>query len=160
LFNAYTRGQLSFVGIPALGSNPFRGFLFGVPAASVIGSGVNQRNVRSNDVSFFIADDWRVHPHLTLNLGIRYHLFSPFTDIHGRPVPFDPRRRRRRQIAPGRVAITAGFVQAGNVRQPLCGIPRVEHGQTSSVNPEWFSHFLTVIAQLAPRFTPYLGDIS
>lgn len=93
-----------------------------------MGSGVNQRNIRSNDVSFFVADDWRVHPQLTLNLGIRYDLFGPFTDTQGRLVAFDPRLAQTMEIAPGQVAITAGFVQAGNVRQPLAGIPRVEDG--------------------------------
>lgn len=128
LFNAYTRGQLLFTGIPTLGSNPFRDFLLGVPAVSVIGSGVNQRNIRANDVSFFVADDWHIHPQLTLNLGIRYDYFGPFTDTQGRLVAFDPRLARTTTIAPGQVAITAGFVQAGNVKAPLAGIPRVEDG--------------------------------
>ena len=94
----------------------------------MIGSGVNQRNLCSNDISFFVADDWRVRPQLTLNLGIRYDLFGPFTDTQGRLVAFDPRLAKTTAIAPGQVAITAGFVQAGNAMQPLPGIPRVEDG--------------------------------
>jgi hypothetical protein len=151
LFNSYTRGQLIFTGIPALGSDPFRDFLLGVPAVSVIGSGVNQRNIRANDWSFFVADDWHVHPQLTLSLGIRYDLFRPFTDTQGRLVAFDPRLARTTTIAPGQVAITAGFVQAGNVKAPLAGIPRVQDGLVAT---DWNN----VSPRIGFAWQPYGGD--
>ncbi len=42
------------------------------------------RKLRSNDTSFFIQDDWKPFPNLTLNLGLRYEYFSPLTDRLGR----------------------------------------------------------------------------
>lgn len=36
----------------------------------------------------FIQDDWRIHPRLTLNLGLRYDLQTPATDPHDRKLTF------------------------------------------------------------------------
>lgn len=35
------------------------------------------RNLRYENYSGYVADSWRVSPHLTLNLGARYELYSP-----------------------------------------------------------------------------------
>ncbi len=38
----------------------------------------------------YIQDDWRVTPHLTLNLGLRYSFFPSPTDVHNTLNNFDP----------------------------------------------------------------------
>lgn len=43
-----------------------------------------KRSLRSNDISFFVQDDWKPRPNLTLNLGLRYEYFSPLTDTGNR----------------------------------------------------------------------------
>jgi hypothetical protein len=40
--------------------------------------------------AFFGQDDWKITPKLTLNLGLRYEIFSPIGEKFGRQSSFDP----------------------------------------------------------------------
>ncbi len=133
VFNAYTRGNVFHLGL--LQGNPFRAFLAGVSDLSIMGSGVNQRNIRSSDLSWFIADDWRISPRFTVNLGVRHDYYGPFSDTEGRIVAFDESLVTTVNLggAIGNV-ITGGFVQAGNATNQLPGIPQV---QDSLVDGDW-----------------------
>lgn len=129
-FNAYTRGQIFFLG---LSGDPFKDFLGGfrdLASLTIMGSGVNHRDIRAYDLGGFTNDDWRVTSRLTLTLGIRYDYFAPFTEAQGRFIGFDPVRAQTVPLPapfpPGSVAITGGFVQAGNATHPLSGIPLVQ----------------------------------
>jgi hypothetical protein len=35
------------------------------------------RGFRANEFGAYVQDDWRIHPHLTLNLGVRWDYFGP-----------------------------------------------------------------------------------
>ena len=48
-----------------------------VPGAPVINT------LNYNNLSFYVADQWRIRPNLTLNLGLRYELFTGVTDPSG-----------------------------------------------------------------------------
>jgi outer membrane receptor protein involved in Fe transport len=129
-FNLYTRGQIFFLGFSG---NPFTDFLggfFDLTGLTIMGSGVNNRDVRAHDLSGFVNDDWRVTDRLTLTLGVRYDFFGPFTEAEGRFIGFDPKRLTTATLPgfpPGdNVAITGGFVQASNTKNPLPGIPLVQ----------------------------------
>ncbi len=39
---------------------------------------------KSRETSFFVQDDWKVSPHLTLNLGLRYEVSTPYEDRYNR----------------------------------------------------------------------------
>jgi hypothetical protein len=121
-FYAYTRGQLYYLDLlaPAWGS-----FIGGMPTVSIIGSGDPERNIRANDFATFFQDDWRVSPKLTLNLGVRWDLYGPFTETKGRFVAIDSTKLQTAPITGG-VAVTGGFVQAGNGNLP--GVPKVSDG--------------------------------
>ena len=128
LFNLYTRGQMFFLGFSG---SPFADFLggFGDTAGlTIMGSGLNNRDVRAYDLNGFVNDDWKASDRLTLTLGIRYDYFGPFTETAGRFVGFDPDRITTVAIPAafgGGVAVTGGFVQASNAKNPLPGVPLV-----------------------------------
>jgi hypothetical protein len=45
---------------------------------------------RSWEEGFYGQDDWRVRPNLTLNLGVRYDIYTPFTATNDAFTNFDP----------------------------------------------------------------------
>lgn len=128
-FNLYTRGQIFYLGFSG---NPFVDFLGGVAdtaGLTVMGSGVNNRDVRAQDWNGFANDDWKVTDRLTLTFGVRYDFFGPFTEAQGRFIGFDPARITTVAIPQqfgGGVAVTGGFVQASNATHPLPGVPRAQ----------------------------------
>ena len=38
----------------------------------------------------YAQDDWRAKSWLTLNIGLRYDIFTPYTEVHGRISNYDP----------------------------------------------------------------------
>ncbi len=44
----------------------------------------------NKEISFFVQDDWKATPTLTLNLGLRYDIFTPATERFDRQLNFDP----------------------------------------------------------------------
>jgi hypothetical protein len=81
------------------GSFAFSGAYTGVPAADLLEGlsiGGTVRNYttylpgfRTWEPSVYMQDDWRVRKWLTLNLGLRYDIFTPFTEVHGRSTNYD-----------------------------------------------------------------------
>lgn len=95
--NGYNAGRFTFTGTytsPASNSSstlvnqPGRdiaAFLLGIPTANA-NSFIEQAipyDVTSNYHGFFVQDDWRLSPKLTLNLGLRYELESGLRDASG-----------------------------------------------------------------------------
>jgi hypothetical protein len=63
-------------------------FLLGLP--SEIGGGVNGGTWghRANVLAAFFGDDWHVLPNLTLNLGLRWELHTPWVEVKDRQTNF------------------------------------------------------------------------
>src|SRR6185295_16385347 len=112
-FNSFSRGQISFAS--------FNDFLTGA-GVSVIGSGVFDRSVRTNDLSGFFQDDWKFNQRLTLNLGVRYDFYGFPSETRGRFVNFLPDHFRQGTVA-SPAGPPNGFVQAGG--GGLAGVPEV-----------------------------------
>ncbi|PYT32412.1 MAG: hypothetical protein DMG58_10210, partial [Acidobacteria bacterium] len=55
-------------------------FLLGLPQQTSRTIGFAQGYLRENTFGGYFQDDWRVSPRLTVNLGVRYEYFAPFTD--------------------------------------------------------------------------------
>jgi hypothetical protein len=67
-----------------------------VPNTSFVGySSVSRQNIvivphyRTWEPHGFVQDDWRIAPKLTLNLGIRYDYYSPFSEVKNQLSNFD-----------------------------------------------------------------------
>lgn len=43
-----------------------------------------------HEISFYVQDDWKVNQDLTLNLGLRYDIFTPYTERYDRQLNFVP----------------------------------------------------------------------
>lgn len=70
-------------GSQATGS-PLADFLLGLPQSSTINSSIAKSYLRDNVLDAYVTDDWRLNSSLTLNLGLRYEFYAPYTEKFGR----------------------------------------------------------------------------
>ena len=79
LFPQVFNGQLFFVNNNN-GATDFQKLVVGAPDFSFGGGGVYNHEYRANNFAFFGQDDWRAHPNLTVNLGLRVEVMGAFHD--------------------------------------------------------------------------------
>jgi hypothetical protein len=81
------------------GTFTFSGTYTGVAAADMLeglaitqtrNNALDQPGFRTWEPGVYVQDDWHARPWLTLNLGVRYDIFTPFTEVHGRLSNYDP----------------------------------------------------------------------
>jgi hypothetical protein len=73
-----------------IGGNSFASMLAGYPAQDTRNMSLVAPQYRAWEIGEFIQDDWRVNRWLTLNLGLRYDIFTPFHEKHNHLSNFDP----------------------------------------------------------------------
>ena len=83
------RGSMTYSGS---GTNPFTSFLLGLPptSATYILQPRPAMDVHNWEHGYFFQDTWKVSSKLTLNLGLRYELITPFVDRNDLIANFDP----------------------------------------------------------------------
>ncbi len=64
--------------------SPLADFLLGLPQSSTINSSAAKSYLRDNVFDVYAMDDWRVNSSLTLNLGLRYEYYAPYTEKYAR----------------------------------------------------------------------------
>jgi hypothetical protein len=79
-----------FVFAPYPISNAFASYLEGEPEVFLQGGGYLNRGLRGNSLNGYVQDNWRATSRLTINIGLRYELTYPFTEIHNQQTVFVP----------------------------------------------------------------------
>jgi hypothetical protein len=83
-FSGLPTSQLNAQGEPVTGTGfDFADFLLGLPQSSSLQYGDGNYNLRSWATGWYARDDWRPSRGLSINLGIRYEYFAPYTELNG-----------------------------------------------------------------------------
>lgn len=76
----YSGAFSSAQGTPGATGDALADFLLGFPQDTSRNVGNTQAYLRENNYGVYVQDDWRVSRRLTLNVGLRYEYFSPYTE--------------------------------------------------------------------------------
>lgn len=125
-----TNGFFVFVPFPI--TNAFASFLAGQPIVFLQGRGDFSRGMRGNNLNAYAEDTYKVNSRLTLNVGLRYELPFPYTEIHNRQTLWIPGRQS--QIMPN---APAGLLYPGDPGVPAGLIPTDHHALAPRVGLAW-----------------------
>jgi len=85
----FTRGFTTEIGYGATTGNDLASFLLGYASLVEQDFLLAWVGFRGIETGIYIADDWRVNKRLTLNLGLRWDYYSPYTEVADRFGNFD-----------------------------------------------------------------------
>jgi hypothetical protein len=97
-FSGLVTSALDSAGQPVKGTGyDFADFLLGLPQSSSLRFGSSNNYFRSWSSSAYVQDDFRVNAKLTINVGLRYEYFAPYTELRGHLASLD--------VSPGFTAV-------------------------------------------------------
>jgi hypothetical protein len=126
-----TNGFFVFVPFPVV-PNAFASFLFGQPIFFLQGRGDFSRGIRGNFLNGYAQDTYRVSSRLTFNLGLRYELPFPYTEIKNRQTLFIPGRQST--VVPD---APKGLLYPGDAGVPAGLIPTFKKGFAPRIGLAW-----------------------
>lgn len=126
-----TNGFFVFVPFPVV-PNAFASFLFGQPIFFLQGRGDFGRGIRGNSLNGYAQDTYRVHRRLTLNLGLRYELPFPYTEVKNRQTLFIPGHQST--VVPD---APLGLLYPGDDGVPAGLIPTFKKGFAPRIGLAW-----------------------
>lgn len=93
LFNSFFTnfGRGSFVFDGRFTGNPVADLLLGIPTQADRNSGEPFHNAISTISGYYLQDNWKITPKLTLDFGLRYEMDLPPTERVNKIASFDPR---------------------------------------------------------------------
>ena len=96
----------------------FADFLLGFPQSSSLRYGSSNNYFRSWSTSWSVQDDYRISKRLSINVGLRYEYFAPYTELFGHLANLDvnPTFTQASIITPGEKAPFSGDVPTSLVR--------------------------------------------
>jgi hypothetical protein len=121
-----------FVFVPFPYNNPFANFLSGQPVFFLQGGGDLARHIRGKALNLYSQDTFRLSPRLTLNLGLRYELPWPNTEVHNRQNLFVPGAQSK--VFPN---APAGLLYPGDPGVPAGLIPTQKTAFAPRVGLAW-----------------------
>src|SRR5215467_9607401 len=104
----FTFDTLATNGPGGVGGNTIASLLLGYPSTVVRAHNPFMPWYHTNEPNLYVQDNWRATDWLTLNLGIRWDVFTPFTEENGNLSNFDPVTKKMLVAGVGGVSDTAG----------------------------------------------------
>lgn len=126
-----TNGFFVFAPFPVV-PNAFAGFLFGQPVVFLQGRGDFSRGIRGNALHGYAQDTYKLSSRLTFNLGLRYELPYPYTEIKNRQTLFIPGRQST--VVPD---APTGLLYPGDAGVPAGLIPTFKKGFAPRIGVAW-----------------------
>jgi hypothetical protein len=80
-FIVWPRGFFEFSGYAT--GNTVADFLLGLPVFTQVANALTPGHLFNTPSSYYVQDDWKARPNLTVNAGFRYELNPPVHDSHG-----------------------------------------------------------------------------
>jgi len=126
-----TNGFFVFAPFPVV-PDAFASFLFGQPVFFLQGRGDFSRGIRGKSLNGYAQDTYKATSRLTLNLGLRYELPFPYTEIHNRQTLWIPGRQST--VMPN---APEGLLYPGDAGVPAGLIPTYKKGFAPRVGFAW-----------------------
>jgi hypothetical protein len=121
-----------FVVVPFPMSDAFASFMIGQPVFFLQGRGDFGRGINGKSLNGYVQDTYKATSRLTLNLGLRYDLPSPYTEIKNRQTLWVPGRQST--VFPG---APSGLLYPGDKGVPAGLIPTFKKAFAPRVGIAW-----------------------